>query len=162
MPIPLSKAQVDAAAPNADAIKNGETLVRKGQLAALSRDADDTLLFGQCAGSGKDPYRPSADFTNPGAPVYRCSCPSRQFPCKHVLALLYAHVAGQPFAVADVPADLTAKRAKSEARTEKKQARPRPPRRSARTPPRWPRSYAPNSPAWTCSTPSCVTSPAPG
>lgn len=121
MPISLSKAQVDAAAPNADAIKNGEALVRKGQLAALSRDASDTLLFGQCAGSGKEPYRPSADFADPGAPVYRCSCPSRQFPCKHVLALLYAHAAGQPFAVAEVPADLAAKRAKNEARTEKKQ-----------------------------------------
>lgn len=122
VPIFLSKAQVDAAAPNADAIKNGEALLRKGQLSALSRDANDTLLFGDCAGSGKLPYRPSADFVNPAAPVYRCSCPSRQFPCKHVLALLYAHVAGQAFAVAEVPADLAAKRAKSEARTEKKQA----------------------------------------
>lgn len=120
MSISLSKAQVDAAAPNAGAIQNGEALLRRGQLANLARDADDTLLFGECAGSGKVPYRPSADFLNPASPVYRCTCPSRQFPCKHVLALLYAHVAGQPFAVADVPADLAAKRAKGAARADKK------------------------------------------
>jgi SWIM zinc finger len=43
------------------------------------------LVWGLYAGSGKDPYQVIVDLA---APSYRCSCPSRKFPCKHVLALL--------------------------------------------------------------------------
>jgi SWIM zinc finger len=43
------------------------------------------LVWGLCAGSGKDPYQVIVDLAGPS---YQCSCPSRKFPCKHVLALL--------------------------------------------------------------------------
>jgi hypothetical protein len=43
------------------------------------------LVWGLCAGSGKDPYQVAVDLTGP---AYRCSCPSRKFPCKHALGLL--------------------------------------------------------------------------
>ena len=56
----------------------------------------------------------------PQSPVYRCNCPSRQFPCKHSLGLLYAFVQGKPFAVADVPDEIAAKRNKAAVRVEKK------------------------------------------
>ena len=49
------------------------------------------LVWGLCAGSGKDPYQTVVDVTGPS---YRCSCPSRKFPCKHVLALLLAWANG--------------------------------------------------------------------
>src|SRR5262249_9104844 len=55
-------------------------------------------------------------------PVYRCNCPSRQFPCKHSLGLLYAIVEGKKFTDAEVPEDLAAKREKVAARVEKKKA----------------------------------------
>ena len=61
-------------------------------------------------------------FRRAGEAVYRCTCPSRQFPCKHSLGLLYAFAQGKPFSPADVPEELTAKREKSTARMEKKKA----------------------------------------
>jgi SWIM zinc finger len=42
-------------------------------------------VWGLCAGSGKRPYQTVVDLTGP---AYKCSCPSRKFPCKHALALL--------------------------------------------------------------------------
>ena len=45
----------------------------------------DTLVFGKCQGSGKTPYQVTVDLTGP---AFKCTCPSRKFPCKHGLALL--------------------------------------------------------------------------
>ena len=53
--------------------------------------AADGLIWGLCAGSGKDPYQAVVDVAGPS---YKCSCPSRKFPCKHVLALLLAWANG--------------------------------------------------------------------
>jgi hypothetical protein len=111
---------IEAAAPNADAAKNGRGLVLKNKFSALHHSSDQTLLFGYCQGSGKDPYLCSADFAIPESPTYRCTCPSRQFPCKHSLGLLFAYVQGKKFATAEVPESLAAKREKSAARVEKK------------------------------------------
>jgi SWIM zinc finger len=43
------------------------------------------LVWGLCAGSGRGPYQVAVDLDGP---AYRCSCPSRKFPCKHALGLL--------------------------------------------------------------------------
>lgn len=43
------------------------------------------VAWGLCAGSGKDPYQTIVDISGP---AYKCSCPSRKFPCKHALGLL--------------------------------------------------------------------------
>lgn len=53
--------------------------------------ATDALVWGKCQGSGKTPYQVSVDLTGP---AFRCSCPSRKFPCKHALALLLLWVQG--------------------------------------------------------------------
>lgn len=119
---------VDAAAPNSEAAKNGRSLVLKGAFQALHQSEDGTLLFGLCKGSGKEPYRCSSDFIQPDKPVHRCSCPSRQFPCKHALGLMYAFVQGKKFTVAPVPEDVAAKREKVEVRAEKKKEREAQPR----------------------------------
>jgi hypothetical protein len=118
--IPIDEAYVDAAAPNSEAIKNGRGLVLKSKFAALSISEDETIIFGECLGSGKEPYRCSCDFARSDKPTHRCSCPSRQFPCKHCLGLMYAYVQKKKFAVAAVPEDLQAKREKVQARAEKK------------------------------------------
>lgn len=109
----LTEAFVDSLAPNMAAAKNGRDLVKKNKLSRLHRSQDGVLLFGECAGSGSSAYQCSADFVAQGSPVFRCSCPSRQFPCKHGLALLYAYTSGREFTVAEVPADLEAKREKA-------------------------------------------------
>src|SRR5688572_3257935 len=111
---------IEAAAPNAEAAKNGRGLVLKNKFVALHHSSDETLLFGRCQGSGKEPYLCSADFAIPQSPVYRCNCPSRQFPCKHSLGLLYAFVQGKKFTPADIPQELAAKRDKAQQRVEKK------------------------------------------
>ncbi len=116
----INEDYVDSQAPNASAIKNARAVVLKRKLVGLFRSSDGTLLFGDCKGSGQENYRPSADFADPAKPVYRCTCPSHQFPCKHSLALLYAYAQAAKFVEKDVPADITEKRSKIQQRVDKK------------------------------------------
>ena len=109
-------------APNAAAAANGQKLSRGGKFTNLRRTADGLLYWGECAGSGKTPYRVSIDWADQSAPVCRCSCPSRQFPCKHALGLFYEQLAQKPFQEADIPQDIADKRAKQAARAAKKEA----------------------------------------
>lgn len=120
--ISISEDFIVAAAPNAEAAKNGRGLVLKNKFVALHHSLDETVWFGHCQGSGRTPYLCSADFAAPQQPVYRCTCPSRQFPCKHSLGLLYAMLEGRKFIPADLPAELAAKREKAAARVEKRKA----------------------------------------
>lgn len=126
--ISLDDAYVDAAAPNAEAIKNGRGLILKNKFAVLNISEDESILFGECQGSGKEPYRCSCDFIRPDKPTHRCTCPSRQFPCKHCLGLMYAYVQKRPFKTAAVPEDVQAKREKMQARTEAKEVEAEKPR----------------------------------
>jgi len=57
----------------------------------LSLDDLPPTVWGLCQGSGNQPYQTCVDLTEP---AYRCSCPSRKFPCKHTLALLLRWAAG--------------------------------------------------------------------
>ena len=107
--------------PNDAAAENGRKLSKKGSFSQLHRTADDSLYWADCAGSGKNPYHTSIDFSDREQPVCRCSCPSRQFPCKHCLGLMFEILAGRDFALAEVPADIAEKRAKQAARAEKKE-----------------------------------------
>ena len=127
-------------APNASAASNGQKLSRSGKFSNLHCTADGLLYWGECAGSGKNPYRVSVDWTDgSSAPVCRCSCPSRQFPCKHALGLLYEQLAQKPFQEAEIPQDIADKRAKQAARAAKKEAaaaspaKPRKPNAAAQT-----------------------------
>jgi hypothetical protein len=116
----IDEAFADSQAPNAAAIKNARGVVIKKKLVGLFRSADGTLIFGDCKGSGAENYRPSADFSDSTKPVYRCTCPSHQFPCKHSLALLYAYAQGAKFVEKEVPSDIVEKRQKVQQRVEKK------------------------------------------
>jgi uncharacterized Zn finger protein len=119
--ITIDENYVESAAPNADAAKNGRALAIKGKFVSLNIDKDETLLFGQCQGSGKEPYKCSCDFARPEQPTHRCSCPSRQFPCKHSIGLMFAYVTKKAsFKTADIPADIAEKREKLSTRVEKK------------------------------------------
>src|SRR5260221_6629416 len=116
----ITETYADSLAPNAAAIKNARGVVLKRKLVGLFHSPDGTLLFGDCEGSGAENYRPSAVFPDRAKPVFRCTCPSHQFPCKHSLALLYAHAQGAKFVEKDVPADISEKRSKIQHRAEKK------------------------------------------
>lgn len=125
----LTEAYINSLAPNANAIKNGWGLVKKGKFQKLAQTSDHTLLFGECAGSGKTPYYPSADFINEESPVFRCTCPSRQFPCKHSLGLLYSFLEKGPFPHEEAPQDVIEKRTKLEKRNETKKEKASTPRK---------------------------------
>ena len=117
----LTEQMIQLQAPNPAAVENGRKLSKKGSFSAHCRTQDDTLYWAQCAGSGKTPYRVSIDWTVPDAPVCRCSCPSRQFPCKHALGLMFEQLAGREFETAELPQDIADKRAKQAARAAKKE-----------------------------------------
>ena len=109
-------------APNAAAASNGKKLSQSGKFQARGQNAQSNIYWTQCAGSGKNPYRTSIDFSiSENAPTCRCSCPSRQFPCKHALGLMYEILAEKDFEVGELPGDLAEKKAKQEARAAKKE-----------------------------------------
>lgn len=110
-------------APNAAAIANAKKISQKGGFVKLYKSEDDSFMMGECSGSGKSNYLTSVDSMNPEQPVFRCSCPSRQFPCKHGLALLVEAMAGKPFEVCEIPSDIIEKRSKQEARREKQESK---------------------------------------
>ncbi|TJV28473.1 MAG: SWIM zinc finger family protein, partial [Mesorhizobium sp.] len=61
------------------------------------------LIWGECQGSGSNPYRVVVDTGDHG---YKCTCPSRKFPCKHTLALMWiAATAPASFAAAESTPD---------------------------------------------------------
>jgi hypothetical protein len=128
----LTESFVDSLAPNAAAIKNGWSLVKKNQFVILNKSEDGILLFGECKGSGKSNYQTSVDFIQE-VPVARCTCPSRQFPCKHSLGLMYSYVNGATFNVADIPEDIIEKREKSVERQEKKKEQAATPKKVNKT-----------------------------
>lgn len=110
----ITEQQILAIAPNPAAASNGKKISQKGGFVRLEKSADETFYMGECTGSGRSNYITSADFINPEAPVYRCSCPSRQFPCKHSLALLYEMVAQKEFTVCEIPEAILKKREKKQ------------------------------------------------
>ncbi len=118
----IDEAFVNSQAPNVAAIKNAHGVVIKKKLLNLCIAPDKSVIFGECKGSGSENYRTSADFADPTSPVYRCSCPSRQFPCKHTLALMYAYAQGMPFSEDEIPQDISEKRTKQLVRVEKKKS----------------------------------------
>jgi hypothetical protein len=97
----LTLARVEALAPDQPSLAAAGKLLKPALWPSLGRDATASVLWGEAQGSGSAPYRLSATPDDLG---YKCSCPSRKFPCKHVLALFW-QFAEHParFAPADPP-----------------------------------------------------------
>lgn len=121
--ITITEDRIGMLAPNASAAANGKKISSKGGFVSLNKDKDETVIWGECTGSGKSNYKTSADFISPEQPVFRCTCPSRQFPCKHALGLLYDFLAGKTFGVSEVEESLAEKRNKAQERAEKKETK---------------------------------------
>jgi hypothetical protein len=84
--------QVLALAPDASAQKAARGLASARPWRDIGcHDGDPPTLWGLCKGSGANPYQTCVDLAEP---AYRCSCPSRKFPCKHALGLLLLWAAG--------------------------------------------------------------------
>ena len=116
----LSEQDIRPLAPNDSAFRNGKKISDSGAFTERVCSGDESYYAGKCKGSGKSLYQISACFEEGKAPVIRCSCPSRQFPCKHGIALLFEIAAGKDFAETEIPEDIVKKQEKLKKRDEKK------------------------------------------
>src|SRR4029079_14873385 len=88
--------RVLAWAPRPSSVAAAQPLAVPARWSSTGYDA--RLVWGRCTGTSAEPYEYAVEHA---AAAFRCSCPSRVLPCKHVLALLLlwaqGHVAeGQP------------------------------------------------------------------
>lgn len=81
-----TRESVLALAPDASSASAGQSLASAKKWTGLGRS--ERALWGLCQGSGKDPYQARIDLSEP---AFKCSCPSRKFPCKHGLGLLLVY-----------------------------------------------------------------------
>ncbi|MFJ8269297.1 SWIM zinc finger family protein [Streptomyces sp. NPDC094154] len=79
--------QVLSLAPDAASRKAGSKLGAAGPWSEAGC-SDEGAVWGLCKGSGGRPYQTVVDLAGGAGPAYKCSCPSRKFPCKHALGLL--------------------------------------------------------------------------
>ena len=95
----LTTDKITALAPDQASLKAANKLMKPGKWPLLLEDAG--FVWGECQGSGANPYRTVFDKSDHG---YKCTCPSRKFPCKHVLALMWMYVEDPgPFSNGTVP-----------------------------------------------------------
>jgi len=98
MPIELSK--IEELAPDQGSLAAAAKLKKPGPWSLLGCDSAG-LIWGECQGSGSSPYRVMCSEADYG---YKCTCPSRKFPCKHSLALMWMRADGAiPFTQGTAP-----------------------------------------------------------
>lgn len=115
----LSASEVLQLSPDDASAKAAKGLVIPKKWPRL--EYDEQAIWGECQGSGSKPYQVQVDKSGP---AFRCTCPSRKFPCKHGLALLLL-MAQNPadFSAAPAPAWVTEWLASRQERAEKQEAR---------------------------------------
>lgn len=79
----FSEDQILTLAPDESSRKAGKELANPNKW--VSKGMNEVALWGECQGSGSKPYQTQIDIVNI---AFKCSCPSRKFPCKHGLGLL--------------------------------------------------------------------------
>jgi SWIM zinc finger len=89
---------VEGLAPDAASVTAARKLARPGPWSGTGHD--ERAVWGLCKGSGSRPYQAQVDLSGP---AYKCSCPSRKFPCKHALALLLLRASGPDAVPAGTP-----------------------------------------------------------
>lgn len=82
----LTEEQILALAPDDSSRKSGKDLSNPAKW--VSKGINEQALWGECQGSGSKPYQTQVDIVNL---AFKCSCPSRKFPCKHGIGLLLLH-----------------------------------------------------------------------
>src|ERR1700745_3009275 len=95
----LTLQRIEGLPPDQDSPGAARKILKPPSWATLA--AGEGLVWGECQGSGATPYRVVVHEADAG---YKCTCPSRKFPCKHTLALMWMRV-DKPaaFAAAAIP-----------------------------------------------------------
>lgn len=78
----FTEEQITLLAPDPSSLKSGKDLAQEKKW--MNCQYNERVLWGEVQGSGKDPYRTQIDLLNI---AFKCSCPSRKFPCKHGIGL---------------------------------------------------------------------------
>lgn len=95
----LTKEKIEQLAPDQSSLAAALKLMKPASWPVLAREG--ALAWGECQGSGATPYRVVTSLDDLG---YKCTCPSRKFPCKHALAVMWlACETPQRFAQAPPP-----------------------------------------------------------
>lgn len=79
----FTELQIQSLAPDDASLKAGKSLSAKTNW--LVAQYNDRVVWGEIKGSGSKPYLTQIDIHNI---AFKCSCPSRKFPCKHGLGLM--------------------------------------------------------------------------
>ena len=87
MPPDLTTEQILALAPDASSAKNAQGLAILRKWSNLGKN--EQALWGECQGTGSNCYQAQIDLIET---AFKCSCPSRKFPCKHGLGLFLLFV----------------------------------------------------------------------
>jgi hypothetical protein len=118
----LTEETISRVAPDNQVLSAGRGLGRdRNSFLKPGVSADGTWLLGEVKGSGKEPYEVSVDLAVASAPVGRCTCPSRKFPCKHAVGLMFFYLFNpSSFKRREPPDDLLARREKQVVRAQKK------------------------------------------
>ncbi|MGE5334600.1 MAG: SWIM zinc finger family protein [Nitrososphaerota archaeon] len=107
--MPFTSEQAIALAPDSSSASAGRKLANTRHWKSLGYNAE--ALWGECQGSGKEPYKVEVDLATLSV---KCSCPSHKFPCKHGLGLMLIFAANPGDLVGGEPpqwvADWLAKR----------------------------------------------------
>jgi SWIM zinc finger len=97
--MPLTLERIEALAPDQASLAAARKLLKPASWPTLAEG--EGLIWGECQGSGATPYRVAVNEADAG---YKCTCPSRKFPCKHTLALMWMRAErSATFAPAPVP-----------------------------------------------------------
>jgi hypothetical protein len=87
----LSLAQIESLAPDQAGLDAARKLLKPATWPTLACDGAG-LVWGEAQGSGATPYRVVISELDAGS---KCTCPSRKFPCKHSLALMWLRADGK-------------------------------------------------------------------
>lgn len=96
-------------AVNSSSLTNGKNLVKKGKFKSLNISEDKTVIFGVCKSSKKVSYNCSLDLKEKYNPIPKCSCNSKQVPCKHIIGLLFCYISGKAFFKSQLPNSIVSK-----------------------------------------------------
>jgi hypothetical protein len=99
--VTIALERIEALAPDQASLDAARKLLKPALWPTLAGD-EAGLVWGEAQGSGASPYRVVISEADAG---YKCTCPSRKFPCKHSLALMWLRAEGKAaFARAEPPA----------------------------------------------------------
>ena len=79
--------QVNAFAPDVGTAKRGKGIAKLNKWIKLEKT--NRAIWGECKGSGSKPYLTGVDLNGT---AFKCSCPVRKPPCKHVMGLMLLYV----------------------------------------------------------------------